>query len=204
MDGSGRTETLALSGKNRLRAPNSLVFGALNYLVPCHGWPDRGTAEGGILMEDILLAKPLDDALRILLVEDDRDFQRVFRMLLELDGHEVEVAGDGATALDLLKLQKPDVAIIDLGLPKMDGCELARRLRASRDNDGIFLAALTGYGSEEDTIAVRAAGFNRHLVKPVGIQEIRALLCDVHQELQGQSSRDPCDVQARTKDCPAA
>lgn len=149
------------------------------------------------------LAKPLDHALRILLVEDDRDFQRVFQILLELDGHEVEVASDGLHALDLLKLQKPDVAIVDVGMPNMDGCQLARLLRADRENDGVFLAALTGYGGENDIAEVRAAGFDRHLVKPVGIEEVRTLLGEV---LRRQPAPLPAatDRRPRISDCPAA
>lgn len=149
------------------------------------------------------LAKPLDHALRILLVEDDRDFQRVFQMLLELDGHEVEVANDGLHALDLLKLQKPDVAIVDVAMPHMDGCQLARRLRADRENDGLFLAALTGYGGEEDVAEVRAAGFDRHLVKPVSIEQIRALLHEVHHQ-QPATLPAAKDHRPRITDCPAA
>jgi two-component system CheB/CheR fusion protein len=93
-----------------------------------------------------------------------------------LDGHEVRHVRDGAAALDLVGRFQPDVLLVDIGLPGMDGFELARRLRASGATRNSLLVAVTGYGQEGDRRRALESGFDHHLVKPVNVQALMALL----------------------------
>jgi CheY-like chemotaxis protein len=113
---------------------------------------------------------------RVLIVEDNQDAGSMYRILIELYGHEVLVADNATTGLELLKSARPDIALVDIGLPGMDGCELARRVRAEPDGDRVYLVALTGYGSSADRDRTRQAGFDLHLLKPVDLQELKLLL----------------------------
>ena len=114
-------------------------------------------------------AKPdLTAPLKVLLVEDNRDTRTTMRMLLSLSfGYDVYEAPDGASGVRLALEVKPDVALIDLGLPDVDGHEVARRIRAVLDTREIMLVAVTGYGSTEDRRLTQESGFDAHLVKPV-------------------------------------
>jgi CheY-like chemotaxis protein len=109
---------------------------------------------------------------RVLVVEDNRDSREMVRVLLEVWGHQVEVARDGVEgvrkALDWL----PEVAVVDIGLPLLDGYEVARRVRAALRGQ-VRLIALTGYGSPEDRAQALASGFDAHLVKPADPEELR-------------------------------
>ena len=106
--------------------------------------------------------------MRILVVEDNQDAADSLQMLLELSGHQVEVAYAGRQALEAARRFRPDVALCDITLPGgMDGHDLARALRQSEETAGTCLIALSGYGQEEDQRRSREAGFDRHLVKPV-------------------------------------
>jgi signal transduction histidine kinase len=104
---------------------------------------------------------------RILVIEDNADARAMLRHLLEIAGHEVHEAADGRQGLDMALSLQPDVALIDLGLPGLDGYEIARRLRAADERRSILLVAVTGYGSPEDRERSLMAGFDVHLVKPV-------------------------------------
>jgi PAS domain S-box-containing protein len=104
---------------------------------------------------------------RIVLVDDNADVAESLSMLLELLGHRVRVAVDGPSALELARTAVPDVMLIDIGLPGMDGYEVARRVRRDPALGGVALIALTGYGRDEDRERARDAGFDHHLVKPV-------------------------------------
>jgi len=88
-------------------------------------------------------------------------------MMLELSGHQVLEAGDGGAAVTLAMSERPDVAIVDIALPGIDGYEVARRLRADPGTRDIVLIALTGYGDKDDLRCAIEAGFDLHLVKPV-------------------------------------
>jgi CheY-like chemotaxis protein len=125
-------------------------------------------------------ASPSPGPLTVLIVEDNRDARTTLRMLLTLGhGHRVVEAEDGATALQLVRDERPDVALIDLGLPGLDGFEVARRIRSMIGRDGIFLVALTGYGADEDRLRTEEAGFDVHFVKPVDTAELAKLLREV-------------------------
>ena len=113
--------------------------------------------------------------MRILLIEDDADMREVLQMSLEAEGHEVAVAADGAEGLRAAAAMQPQVVLVDLGLPGLDGFEVARRLRDTLGS-GSRLIALTGHGRSEDRERTAAAGFDDHLTKPIGAEAITALL----------------------------
>lgn len=103
---------------------------------------------------------------KILLIEDNDDSRSMLAAILKMDGHDVHMASDGVEGVTKLLRERPPIAIVDIGLPNLDGYEVARRVRAELGQT-IFLVALTGYGRPEDRQAVSAAGFDLHLVKPL-------------------------------------
>lgn len=112
----------------------------------------------------------------VLVVEDNDDARETLKRMLELAGHRVRVAVDGLAALDAVQSAVPDVALIDIGLPQMDGYELARRIRAEGHAKRPLLIAITGYGLPEDRNRSREAGFDMHLVKPVDSSTLAEVL----------------------------
>jgi PAS domain S-box-containing protein len=125
--------------------------------------------------EDKPGAEPAASA-RVLLVEDNVDAADALAMLLEILGHEVQVVHDGVAALDAVQARTPDVMLVDIGLPGIDGFEVARRVRAIPSCQHVTLVALTGYGRSEDKERTRAAGFDHHLTKPVEIDALQGLV----------------------------
>jgi CheY-like chemotaxis protein len=109
---------------------------------------------------------------RILIVEDDEDTRLVLEETLQELGHVVTAANDGLSALELARTMRPEVAIVDIGLPKMDGYEIARRLRLTSEGGSMKLIALSGYGRENDRKRSVEAGFDVHLVKPASVDVI--------------------------------
>ncbi|MET0488442.1 MAG: PAS domain S-box protein [Candidatus Rokuibacteriota bacterium] len=108
---------------------------------------------------------------RVLVIEDNEDSRDMLRQLLENAGHEVHDAGDGPQGVDAALRLEPDVALIDVGLPELDGYEVARRIRSGTRRD-MLLVALTGYGLAEDRERALAAGFDLHLVKPIDFDKL--------------------------------
>ncbi len=113
---------------------------------------------------------------RILVVDDTKAAGYVLGKLLETMGQQVRTAHSAATALESIRQDRPDVVISDIGMPDIDGYELARRLRKEPGLEGLILVALTGYGQDRDKQRAKAAGFDYHLVKPVGLQALQDLL----------------------------
>jgi PAS domain S-box-containing protein len=113
---------------------------------------------------------------RILLVDDNEDARVLMADLLAAVGHDVRTAGDAAEALAVVKDFRPDVAILDIGLPVMDGYELAGRLREELTGRPASLVALTGYGQQQDRARSQEAGFDLHLVKPIEVPELLAAI----------------------------
>jgi signal transduction histidine kinase/ActR/RegA family two-component response regulator len=109
---------------------------------------------------------------RVLIVDDNQDAANSLALLLGLQGHETQIAYSGKQALEQIELFQPHVALLDLGLPQMDGYELAGRLRTMPQLTGIRLVALTGYCQAEDRHRTRTAGFDDHLVKPAPVSDI--------------------------------
>jgi two-component system, chemotaxis family, sensor kinase Cph1 len=116
---------------------------------------------------------------RVLVVDDNVDAAQSLAMFLEILGHEVRVAHDGPSALALASGFTPELALLDIGLPGMDGHELARRMHADPALRNTMLVALTGWGTEEDKQRSREAGFDEHLIKPVDAGRLRGLLASL-------------------------
>ena len=113
--------------------------------------------------------------LSILVIEDNEDARESLERILTLDGHTVYMAADGPSGVAAAERVRPDVAIVDIGLPQMDGYEVARTIRANTHHR-VMLVALTGYGQPEDERRAREAGYDAHLVKPADFGALRALL----------------------------
>lgn len=147
---------------------------AFTVWLPLASKPVRDTAGAGVAAA---ASRTDGDARkRILLVEDNDDAQTVLTMLLELWGHEVNSAKDGLAGIAAAMRDRPDVALIDLGLPGVDGFEVARRIRGTREGEGMLLVALTGYGAPADRDRALAAGFDVHVVKPIEPAKLRELV----------------------------
>src|SRR6516165_168358 len=113
---------------------------------------------------------------RILVVDDNRDSADSLATLLRLVGHDVRTVHDGRQALSVAATYRPDLVLLDIGLPGMDGFAVARHLRSRPELAGVVLVALTGYGSDEDRRQAQAAGFNHHMVKPLDLDALQELL----------------------------
>jgi CheY-like chemotaxis protein len=113
---------------------------------------------------------------RVLAVDDNRDSADMLVLMLQTFGYEAQAAYDGQTALEMAVQYHPDFVFLDIGLPKMDGYEVAQRLRQHPQTKEIWIIALTGYGQESDRQRTQKAGFNYHLVKPVNSWKLRELL----------------------------
>ena len=138
-------------------------------LVQMHGGSVEARSEGPGLGSEFIVRLPL-------IVDDSRDGGETLAMLLRVLGAEVALAHSGRAALECVSTFKPDVVLLDIGMPGMDGYEVARRIRANPANRDISLIALTGWGQDEDRRRSSAAGFNYHLVKPADIDQLRQLL----------------------------
>lgn len=117
--------------------------------------------------------------LQVLVVDDNVDAASTLSLLLEVGGHRVATEYDAGSALSRLQQEQPDVLLLDIGLPDMDGYELARRVRALPGMDNAVLVAVTGYGQSQDRDKAKAAGFDHHLVKPANMEQLKQILSQV-------------------------
>jgi CheY-like chemotaxis protein len=164
-------------------------------LVGLHGGTVQAMSEGPGCGSKFLVRLPLADPVpfakdaadagapaattvrrRVLVADDNRDAADALAMLLELAGHEVRVAHGGRAALSLAQTFRPDVAILDIGMPELNGYEVAKELRRASWGARMCLVALTGWGQDEDRQRAQDAGFNRHLTKPVDTDALERLL----------------------------
>lgn len=122
----------------------------------------------------------LSKGKRLLVVDDNVDAATMLAMFLEASGHEVMVEHDARRALERMQIEKPNVCLVDIGLPGMDGNELARKLRLLPDMTNLVLIAVTGYGHEKDRLAAAAAGFDYYLVKPVDTSALIEVLGQIN------------------------
>ena len=122
---------------------------------------------------------PLDRPLiqhRIIVADDNEDAARTLTMLLSLQGHDVRTAFDGQDALEVAEAFRPDIMLIDIGMPKLNGYEAARAIRGRSWGSNLLLVALTGWGQEEDKRRAKEAGFDHHFTKPVDLAQLESLL----------------------------
>lgn len=167
----------------------------VNLLVQMHGGTVQAFSEGLGKGSEFVIRLPLyveremeqlerDPAQEkisrhILIVEDNPDSRDSLQIMLEMAGHRVITAENGWQAVELALKNRPEAALIDIGLPGIDGYQVAQRLRQSPEGRSIFLIALTGYGQREDQQRALAAGFNTHMVKPPDPEKLAALLAEL-------------------------
>jgi two-component system, chemotaxis family, CheB/CheR fusion protein len=163
----------------------------VRYLVDLHGGEvsvhSDGPSRGAMFTVTLPLAEaPLElaapgepaaptsegDALKLVIVEDRLEIRETLAELLRDDGFTVVTADNGTEGLELVERERPAAALLDIGLPGVDGFELARRLRKNPATTAIRLVALTGYGTDEDKVKVKEAGFDAHIVKPFHIDDV--------------------------------
>ncbi|WP_051971337.1 ATP-binding protein [Massilia sp. 9096] len=196
--------TQATRSADRAQGGLGLGLALVKHLVELHGGgvacssPGLGQGSTFVVMLPLMQPAPgqaqreLDAApqaagaraLRLLVVDDNVDAAATLGMLLEACGHEVAVEHESPRALERARSLRPDAALLDIGLPEMDGNELARRLRLDPATSAIVLIAVTGYGQEQDRRNALEAGFDHHLVKPVDLDRLAGLLAEV-QERRG-------------------
>lgn len=137
-------------------------------------------ASPAVTGEQMPAALPFSRALRLMVVDDNADAANMLQMLLEGSGHEVVVEHDALAALDRAYGEQFDVFLLDIGLPRMEGRELARRLRRSDANSGAMLVAVTGYGQQSDRTSAIESGFDHYFVKPVDAEKLLEVLDGTH------------------------
>ncbi|SMF97412.1 PAS domain S-box-containing protein [Methylomagnum ishizawai] len=183
-------------GQGRAQGGLGIGLALVRHLVQLHGGRIEARSGGVGRGSEFVVRIPLAEAppagfqasadppapefpRRLLVVDDNRDAADSLALLLELLGIEVRVAYDGSAALALLAEFPPDVVLLDLGMPGMDGYEVARRIRGQPGGRDIALFALTGWGQAADRHRTRLGGFDQHLVKPVDFEDLRRLLAEV-------------------------
>jgi CheY-like chemotaxis protein len=124
---------------------------------------------------------PAAAGLRVLIVDDNIDAAQILAMFIDALGHRADVLHRPTEALDYVRRVRPDLCVLDIGLPEFDGHELAARLRAMPELRGMPLVALSGYGQAQDKEKALAAGFDRHVVKPIQGNDVMALLADAER-----------------------
>jgi CheY-like chemotaxis protein len=112
----------------------------------------------------------------VLVADDNHDAAETLALLLDMDGYETAVAYGGLQALDSISRNRPDAVILDIGMPDLNGYEVARRIREAEWGRNLFLLAITGWGHPDDVARAKAAGFNEHLTKPVDADNVVRLL----------------------------
>jgi two-component system CheB/CheR fusion protein len=189
------------------RAQGGLGIGLtlVKTLVKMHGGSVHASSEGPGRGTELMVRLPLGTAvtaraaarraatvpvlpLRVLVVDDNVDAADAMRHVLRMDGHQVRVAYDGPGAIAATAAEVPDLVLLDIGLPGMDGYVVAARMREAGLN-GAALVAVTGYGMEEDLHRSAAAGFTRHLVKPVDAALLRKVVAEVSDRAQARRAR---------------
>lgn len=120
--------------------------------------------------------------LKIVVADDNVDHATTLQLLLELDGHEIRAAHDGESAFEIIARFRPDIALLDIGMPRLNGYELARKIRGEDWGNSIALVALTGWGQDQDRRSALEAGFDHHITKPVEPRDLRQLLASLSQK----------------------
>jgi signal transduction histidine kinase/ActR/RegA family two-component response regulator len=180
-------------------------------LATLHGGGLRGQRAPGTRRTRFIMTLPLDPnelaapvpptgaslplvrepALSVLLADDNVDFSHSFGTMLELLGHRVEVVHDGLAAVASIVGSPPDIAFVDIGMPSLDGVETVRRVRGQGNTQDVLLVAVTGRGGAEDRARAAEAGFDRYLVKPFAMQDVRDALDAAQAVRSGAVQRQP-------------
>ncbi len=134
--------------------------------------------------------QPITRPLKVLVVDDNADTVLSFTMLLKTLGHDLRTAHDGPTAVQVALDYRPDVVLLDIGLPGLNGFEVAKRIRQQPDSQSVVLVALTGYGQDSDRRSSLQAGFDHHLVKPARLAQLQAILATVSVSGMAQATGD--------------
>jgi PAS domain S-box-containing protein len=204
-------DIFAQSPRALLRSPGGLGIGLslVKGLVELHGGSIEARSEGAdrgsefVVRLPVAVATPLPAAAppnedaepkpatkcRILIVDDNQDSADSLAMLLKIKGYEVGTAYDGEQAVEAAGTLRPDVVLLDIGMPKLNGYEACCRIREQPWGQGMFLIALTGWGQEEDRRRTEEAGFNEHMVKPVDPAALMKLLAGLSAEQGGQRTK---------------
>jgi signal transduction histidine kinase/ActR/RegA family two-component response regulator len=191
-------DMFAQADSTHVRAQGGLGIGLtlVRSLVEMHGGSVTGHSEGPGLGSEFVVHLPLvhgadqpgsahaapeaprkiQAPTRVLVVDDNQDAANALGAMLKILGAEVDVAHNGRSALEFVQIHRPAIAFLDIGMPDMDGYELARRIQTLPDSQTTLLVALTGWGQAKDRLETKAAGFHHHLVKPTDIDTIQALL----------------------------
>jgi signal transduction histidine kinase/ActR/RegA family two-component response regulator len=183
------------AGDSRGRSTRGLGLGLalVRRLVELHGGTVSGSSPGPNQGSEFVVRLPRisdataipqpaggkrlpDRARHIVIIEDNQDFRSGLGRLMELWGHRVEEAANGARGLALVHASRPEIVLVDLGLPDLDGYAVARSIRSAPGGDVITLVAITGYGRPEDRRQAKEAGFDAHLTKPVNPDELTEIL----------------------------
>jgi CheY-like chemotaxis protein len=143
--------------------------------------PDRDT--GAEEQPSTGKGRPARVSRRVLVVDDNSDAAQSAALLLRLWGHAVQTVHDGPSVLGAMQTFRPDIVLLDIGLPGMDGYDVARQLRGSSEFQDVVLAAMTGYGREQDQTRSREAGFDFHLTKPLNPDTLEAFIASPRQFL---------------------
>ena len=199
-------------GIERRRGGLGLGLAVVKRLIEVHGGTVAATSRGPGLGSTFSVKLPMLSVeprrqdkpasttssvqLRVMVIDDNNDIAGSLAMLLEMLGHEVEVANDGATALMQAPHFQPDVVLLDIGLPHMNGYEVARALRAIPALEDSLLIACTGYGREDDRQAAMKAGFDQHMVKPLGADALIAILAVAQERLRWANRPQSASAQA--------
>lgn len=148
------------------------------FIVRLPAFADQRTIKTGAPAKPVSTERRKSDLarFRVLVVDDHHDAGDSLATLLRLLGHQVRVAYDGASALEAARIFRPQIALLDIGMPGMDGIELGRKLRSQPEFETMLMIALTGYGRDEDRRRSTEAGFNAHLVKPVDVPALNTLI----------------------------
>ena len=175
-------------------SPGAGALQSAQQRVPLH--PAWGQGQGSCFAVELPGLKCIEEAamrtadsralhfrrLRILIADDSVDLAENFAELLRGSGHAVEVVHDGEAALRLALAEVPDIALLDIGMPKCDGFEVARQLREAQTTSDRLLVAISGWGSDEDKVHARMADFDHYLIKPVAPAELVKMLAEAFDE----------------------
>jgi signal transduction histidine kinase/ActR/RegA family two-component response regulator len=162
-------------GRLQVQRPAGVRRARFAVTLPVAPAPDAAAAIDGAQAADLLPLSP-EPALAVLLADDNVEFSNSFGTMLELLGHHVEVVHDGLAAVAAIASAPPDIAFIDIGMPALDGFDAVQRVRGQAPAGGTLLVAITGRGAAEDRARAAECGFDRYLVKPFAMQDVRDAL----------------------------